>query len=138
VFRKGVTVPKGCKFPPKLRVEAVRLHRMSAWRRLRAAAESFMATIKTELAHRQRFKTRDEATPAVLGYIEGPFNPRRRHSALGCRSPAAYEMMLRNNEALPASGCPTTGRCQRERGNSTQPRGGPYRVRVRRESNRRG
>jgi putative transposase len=59
-----------------------------------AAAESFMATIKTELIYRNRFKTKDEARLAVFRYIEGFYNPVRRHSALGYKSPAEYEKML--------------------------------------------
>jgi putative transposase len=59
-----------------------------------AAAESFMATIKTELIYRNRFKTKDEARLAVFRYIEGFYNPIRRHSALGYKSPAEYERML--------------------------------------------
>lgn len=63
-----------------------------------AAAESFMATLKTELIHRSRFKTRDEARLAVFRYIEGFYNPRRRHSALGYKSPEEYERMLQASE----------------------------------------
>ena len=63
-----------------------------------AAAESFIATLKTELIHRYRFKTRDEARLAVFRYIEGFYNPKRRHSALGYKSPAEYERMLRETE----------------------------------------
>ena len=62
-----------------------------------------MATIKTALVHRQRFKSRDEARLAVFRYIEGFYNSHRRHSALGYRSPVDYEKMLRDNEALLAS-----------------------------------
>ena len=62
-----------------------------------------MATIKTELVHRQRFKSRDEARLVVFRYIEGLYNSHRRHSALGYRSPVDYEKMLRDNEALLAS-----------------------------------
>jgi putative transposase len=62
-----------------------------------AAAESFMATIKTELVNRQRFKRRDDARLAVFSYIEGFYNPLRRHSALGYRSPAEYEKMMNEN-----------------------------------------
>jgi putative transposase len=62
-----------------------------------AAAESFMATIKTELVQRERFKRRDDARLAVFSYIEGFYNPHRRHSALDYRSPAEYEKMLREN-----------------------------------------
>ena len=63
-----------------------------------AAAESFMATIKTELVYRNRFKTKDEARLAVFRYIEGFYNPTRRHSALGHKSPAEYERMLMATE----------------------------------------
>lgn len=61
-----------------------------------AAAESFMATIKCELIKRRSFKTRDEARLAVFRYIEGFYNPLRRHSSLDYRSPAEYEKMLRD------------------------------------------
>lgn len=59
-----------------------------------AAAESMMATIKTELVNRWRFKTKDEARLALFRYIEGFYNPLRRHSALGYKSPAEYERMF--------------------------------------------
>ncbi len=62
-----------------------------------AAAESFMASFKTELVQRERFKRRDDARLAVFSYIEGFYNPHRRHSALGYRSPAEYEKMLAEN-----------------------------------------
>jgi putative transposase len=58
-----------------------------------AAMESFMASIKTELINRRRFKTKDEARSAIFAYIEAFYNPRRRHSALGQRSPLAYEKL---------------------------------------------
>lgn len=60
-----------------------------------AAMESFMASIKTELINRRRFKTKDEARTAIFSYIEVFYNPRRRHKALGQKSPAEYERMLR-------------------------------------------
>jgi len=53
-----------------------------------------MATIKTELVHRRRFKTQDEARLALFRYIEGFYNPLRRHSALGYKSPVEYERMF--------------------------------------------
>ncbi|MGV8083431.1 MAG: IS3 family transposase [Coriobacteriia bacterium] len=58
-----------------------------------AAAESFMAIIKTELIHLNRFATRDEARRAIFGYIEGFYNRRRRHSALGYKSPLVFEQI---------------------------------------------
>ena len=56
-----------------------------------AMAESFFATLECELIDRRRFRGRSEATMAVFGYIEGWYNPRRRHSALGYESPASFE-----------------------------------------------
>ena len=64
-----------------------------------AAAESVIATIKTELVHRNRFKTKDEARLAVFRYIEGFYNPLRRHSALNYMSPVEYETMLVESSA---------------------------------------
>ncbi|MDI6799613.1 MAG: IS3 family transposase, partial [Actinomycetota bacterium] len=64
-----------------------------------AAAESVMATIKTELVHRNRFKTKDEARFAIFRYIEGFYNPLRLHSSLGYISPAGYERMLMERAA---------------------------------------
>ncbi len=40
-----------------------------------AARESFMASIKTELSNRRRFKTKDEARTAIFSYIEVFYNP---------------------------------------------------------------
>jgi putative transposase len=68
-----------------------------------AAAESFMATIKTELVYRNRFKTKDEARLAVFRYIEGFYNPVRRHSSLGQKSPAEYERILKETEETAAA-----------------------------------
>ena len=56
-----------------------------------AVAESFWATLKTELVHRHSWPTRDDARRALFDYIEAFYNPRRRHSTLGYHSPADYE-----------------------------------------------
>jgi len=56
-----------------------------------AMAESFFATLDRELLNRRRFKSQVEAKMAVFEYIEGWYNPHRRHSALGRRSPVNYE-----------------------------------------------
>lgn len=53
-----------------------------------------MATIRTELIHRNRFTNKEAARLAVFRYIEGFYNPVRRHFALGYRSPAEFERML--------------------------------------------
>ena len=52
-----------------------------------AMAESFFATLECELLDRRRFKTQAEARMAVFDFIEGFYNPRRRHSSLGYLSP---------------------------------------------------
>ncbi|BFU47405.1 IS3 family transposase [Krasilnikovia sp. MM14-A1004] len=56
-----------------------------------AVAESFFATIKTELLHRQPWPTHTAARQAIFEYVEGWYNTRRRHSTLGYLSPAEYE-----------------------------------------------
>ena len=56
-----------------------------------APMESFFATLKVEQVHRQRYQTRAEARQDIVAYIEGFYNPTRRHSALGYRSPMEFE-----------------------------------------------
>jgi putative transposase len=56
-----------------------------------AMAESFVATLKTELVHRRRFPDREVARSTIFEYLEGFYNRRRLHSALSYRSPADYE-----------------------------------------------
>ena len=56
-----------------------------------AMAESFFATLECELLDRRRFRSRHEAALEVFDYIEGFYNPRRRHTALGNLSPVNYE-----------------------------------------------
>lgn len=56
-----------------------------------AVVESFFATLKTELIHRQRFQTRREAQSAIFAYVEGFYNRRRRHSTLKYLSPVEFE-----------------------------------------------
>jgi putative transposase len=56
-----------------------------------ALCESFFATLECELLDRRRFATQVEARLAVFDFIEGWYNPHRRHSALAYLSPLAYE-----------------------------------------------
>jgi putative transposase len=56
-----------------------------------AMCESFFGTLECELLDRRRFRTQAEAQMAVFDFIEGFYNPRRRHSALGYESPIRYE-----------------------------------------------
>jgi putative transposase len=68
-----------------------------------AVTESFFATLECELLHRRRFRTQVEARVAVFDYLEGFYNPRRRHSALGQLSPADFE---RSHQATYAAAQP--------------------------------
>jgi putative transposase len=56
-----------------------------------AMCESFFATLECELLERRRFASQAEAKMACFSFIEGWYNPVRLHSALGYRSPIAYE-----------------------------------------------
>ncbi|MEM6388892.1 MAG: helix-turn-helix domain-containing protein [Pseudomonadota bacterium] len=56
-----------------------------------SAAETFFKTIKAELLWRRSWQTRREAEMAIFEYLNGFYNPRRRHSALGWKSPVAFE-----------------------------------------------
>jgi putative transposase len=56
-----------------------------------ALCESFFATLECELLDRVTLRTRDEARLAVFDFIEGWYNPRRRHSALDYESPLVFE-----------------------------------------------
>jgi len=56
-----------------------------------SAVEAFFKTIKAELIWRRSWETRRQAEIAIFEYINGFYNPRRRHSALGWKSPVAFE-----------------------------------------------
>lgn len=56
-----------------------------------AVMESFFSTLKTERTNRKHYATRDEARADVFDYIERFYNPIRRHSTLGNRSPVVFE-----------------------------------------------
>lgn len=58
-----------------------------------AMAESFFATLKEEMIYR-RWPSRHELEMEVFSFIEGFYNPLRRHSRLGNLSPAAYEQQF--------------------------------------------
>ena len=59
-----------------------------------AMAESFFATLEKELLNRRRFKTQAEARLAMFEWIEGWYNPHRRHSSIGRWSPNNFERRL--------------------------------------------
>lgn len=56
-----------------------------------ALCESFFATLECELLERSTFRTRAEAHLALFEFIEGWYNPHRRHSALDYLSPMQFE-----------------------------------------------
>ena len=80
-----------------------------------AMAESFFATLECELIDRRTWQTKTEARLALFTYIEGWYNPRRRHSGLGQLSPANFERNHADNIRSPTPsvehGIPTVGVC---------------------------
>lgn len=62
-----------------------------------AVAESFFATLKKELVHREHYHTSEQARASLFYYIEVFYNRQRRHSALGFQSPHDYEQTLLSN-----------------------------------------
>ncbi len=58
-----------------------------------AVAESFFATLKVELLHRQVWPTRAAARLAIFAFIEVWYNRQRRHSTLGYATPTEYEAL---------------------------------------------
>jgi putative transposase len=69
-----------------------------------AMCESFFATLECELLDRRRFKTQIEARMAIFEFIEGWYNPQRRHSALDYLAPINYE---RNHQHKTFTASPT-------------------------------
>ena len=69
-----------------------------------AMCESLFATLECELLNRRGFKSQVEARMAIFGFIEGWYNPHRRHSALDYLSPINYE---RSHSAEADSRSPT-------------------------------
>lgn len=65
-----------------------------------APVESFFSTLKGELVHHRRYRTRAEAQSDIFEYIEVWYNRKRLHSSLGYRSPAEYEAQ-RAHQATP-------------------------------------
>ena len=63
-----------------------------------AMAESFFATLECELIDRSTWRTHDEARRALFEFIEGWYNPRRRHSRIDYLSPMNYERQYELHE----------------------------------------
>ena len=67
-----------------------------------AMCESFFSTLKHELVRRHTFRTLHEAEMATFEFIEGFYNPRRRHSALDYQSPIKYEQAALAATTIPS------------------------------------
>lgn len=57
-----------------------------------AVVETFFKTLKAELLWRRKWLSRQDVKNALFQWINGFYNQRRRHSTLGWKSPAAYEL----------------------------------------------
>jgi transposase InsO family protein len=68
-----------------------------------AACESFMKTLKWEEVYRIEYRDLGHARARIGEFLEQVYNPRRLHSALGYRSPAAFERSLHGRQARRAS-----------------------------------
>jgi putative transposase len=62
-----------------------------------AMVETVFKTVKSELVWRTSFQTRWQAEKSIGRYIDGFYNPRRRHSALGYKSPMIFEAKINMN-----------------------------------------
>jgi transposase InsO family protein len=67
-------------------------------RSFNSAVESFFKSLKAELVWRRNWQTRREVEIALFEYINGFYNPRRKHSALGWKSPVAFEQRAAKHE----------------------------------------
>jgi len=56
--------------------------------------ESFFATLECELLDCRRFESQAQAKMAIFEFIEGWYNPHRRHSSIGYLSPVNYERRI--------------------------------------------
>ena len=65
-----------------------------------AMCESFFATLECELIEAHAFRSHAEARMAIFEFIEGWYNPHRRHSSLGYLSPINYERRIQSNAEI--------------------------------------
>ena len=56
-----------------------------------STVESFFKSLKVEMVWQRNWQTRREVEIALFEYLNGFYNPRRRHSAIGWKSPVAFE-----------------------------------------------
>ena len=79
-----------------------------------AMCESFFATLECELLDRVTLRTPVAARTAVFDFIEGWYNPTRRHSSLDYESPLAFERRhAKAADAQMTTGDSARGGCQR-------------------------
>ena len=64
-----------------------------------AVAESFFATLKREMDNADDLESRASATLSISEYIDGFYNPTRRHSTLNYLSPIEFELLQSANKA---------------------------------------
>lgn len=67
-----------------------------------AMAESFFSTVETEVIRGRPLESRSQARSEMFSFIEGWYNPRRRHSALGYKSPNQFEAHALEAAAVPS------------------------------------
>ena len=72
-----------------LNIEPSMSRRGNCWHN--AVAERFFSNLKKEKVRRKIYRARDEARSAVFNYIEMSYNPKRRHTHNGRKSPTVYE-----------------------------------------------
>src|SRR4051794_18437271 len=66
---------------------------LDLYRSINSVVETFFKTLKSEMVWRTVFQTRAEANEAIGRYIDGFYNPIRRHSTLDYVSPVQFERM---------------------------------------------
>ena len=64
-----------------------------------AVMESFFSTLKKELVHHRKYRTRAEARQEIFEFIEVFYNRERLHSSLGYLCPADYERHIAEKQA---------------------------------------
>ena len=91
-----------------------------------AQAEFLRHSLECELIDRRRFRSHSEARMAVFQFIEGFYNPSRRHSALGVSFARRIRKEARWPKQARLSPNPsiTAGQLQRHRGSGQAPGGG--------------
>ena len=61
-----------------------------------AACESFFGTLKVELVHDEKYKTREEAKSSIFEYIAAYYNTKRKYSTINYMTPNQFEDIMKN------------------------------------------